>query len=688
MSSNRLCSKPGRRAFGRFWPVLAAVLLGAGSARAEEATSLDEVVVFGRAEKQIGSSVAASEGTVAGADLSVRPLLRVAELLEAVPGLIAAQHSGSGKANQYFLRGFNLDHGTDFTAYVDDMPWNLRTHGHGQGYLDVNGLIPEVVRRIDYRKGPYRADVGDFAMAGASFIHTIDSLPQPFMTVEGGEYGWLRAAGGGSVALGSGTLTTIGQLKTYDGPWQLPENLQHESLWSKYTQPTDLGTLKISLSGYHASWHPTEQIPDASVGTSACADVYCDLSPSARGRNWRWITTASLQGTDWRATLYAQYYQWRMSSDPTYDYQIDQFDRRRTLGARYERNFVDSDTMQLKVGTELRYDHIGNVGVNHTDNGSFVSNISNNRVDESSVALYSEAIWKPIDPLRLMAGLRGDLYDFDVGTRSDAPDNAVGHKDDQRISPKLGLAYRLSHQFEMYGNWGQGFHSNDARGVLNRQQPIDGLAKGTGYESGLRFETHDLTLSAAYWWLNLSSELIFVGDSNSVEPRGGSRRHGYELVGFWRPLDWLGIDAVYTASHARYDTVQEDPDYDPISAPTLAGHNIEGAIESAGELGVSAIKGSWELSGRLRYLGPYPLVPSDTKRAGAETVLNLRGAYKRGHYTLYAELLNALDHHGKDIEYYYQTYIPGVSALGTEQATTLSRADEPRTVRAGIRYGF
>src|SRR5258706_1511042 len=155
-------------------------------AKAEE---LQEIVVFGRAEQLIGKAAAASEGTVGGADLSVRPMLRVAELLEAVPGLIAAQHSGSGKANQYFLRGFNLDHGTDFTNYVDGVPWNLRTHGHGQGYLDVNGLIPEVVERIDYRKGPYRADVGDFSLAGASFLTTDARLYAPLVSAELGPYG-------------------------------------------------------------------------------------------------------------------------------------------------------------------------------------------------------------------------------------------------------------------------------------------------------------------------------------------------------------------------------------------------------------------------------------------------------------------------------------------------------------------
>src|SRR5882757_2525933 len=307
-------------------------------------SNLDEVVVFGRGEELIGKAAAASEGAVGGADLSVRPLLRVAELLEAVPGLIAAQHSGSGKANQYFLRGFNLDHGTDFTSYVDDVPWNLRTHGHGQGYLDVNGLIPEVVDRIDYRKGPYRADIGDFSMAGAAFMSTINSLARPFVALETGGYGWGRVAGGGTTSLGEGSLTLLGQWKTYDGPWQLKENLQHESMWGKYSQPTDFGTLNISVSGYHATWHPTEQIPESAIGTPACATVYCDLDPTALGETTRWIGTVNLVSDGWRATVYAQYYDWRMSSDPTYDFQIGQFDRRWTAGGRYERQVVKADT--------------------------------------------------------------------------------------------------------------------------------------------------------------------------------------------------------------------------------------------------------------------------------------------------------------------------------------------------------
>jgi len=676
--------------------VAAALSLCATQAMAATSSSdqdheMDEVVVFGRGEKQIGVAAASSEGVVAGADLSVRPMLRVAELLEAVPGMIAAQHSGSGKANQYFLRGFQLDHGTDFTTYIDGMPWNLRTHGHGQGYLDVNGLIPEVVDRIEYRKGPYRADIGDFALAGASFMSTIERLKQPFLAVEGGEYGWGRVAGGGTTVLGPGELTAIGQWKTYDGPWQLKENLQHYSMWSKYAQPTSLGMLELTLSGYRATWLPTEQAPEASVGTAACADVFCALDESAFGKTLRWIGTAKLQSENWSASAYAQRYDWHMLSDPTYDYQINQFDRRWTVGGRYQNRLLRSERMDVNVGAEVRYDQIRKVGLDHTDAGLFEENIIDNSAHEGSIALYSEATWKPVTQLRLTAGLRADAYNFHVGVNAGAgPDTVNGHASDQRVSPKLGAAYTLTDNIELYANWGQGFHSNDARGVVNEATPVPGLVKGEGYEGGARFEAGGFNITATYWWLDLASELIFVGDANAVEPKTGAKRRGYELVAFWRPIPWLGLDAVYTHSHARYKAVQEDPDFDAgdPQLSQLSGRFVEGGVESAGEFGASAVKGRWEVSTRLRYLGPYPLVPSDTKRADSELMVNLRVAYKPGNFTVYGELLNVFDADGKDIEYYYPSFIPGVSAPGTEQATRMSRAEEPRTLRLGVKYSF
>ena len=649
---------------------------------AQPPDGLEEIVVFGRSLQLVGTAEAASEGTVAGADLLVRPMLRVAELLEAVPGMVAVQHSGSGKANQYFLRGFNLDHGTDFTTYVDGMPLNLRSHGHGQGYLDINGLLPETVARIDYRKGPYRADTGDFAMAGASFITTIDQLDAPFTALETGEEGWLRLAGGGTIELDDdATLTGLIEHKNYDGPWEQNEGLEHTSFWGKYRRPTDFGTMAVTFAGYDGNWHPTEQIPERAIGTSVCADAFCALDPTADGDTERFIAGVQLDGDVWRASAYAQHYDWFMQANPTYDAQINQFDKRWTTGGRYERTVHESDKVTVSVGGELRYDDIGNVGLDEFDGGEFVANISQNAIQETSLGAFIEANFAATDRLRFLTGVRADYYDFDVTAKSAG--SFEGTATDSRASPKIGVAYALTNNVEIYGNWGEGFHSNDARGVVNPVEPVAGMAPGTGYETGARFELGAVKLTSSYWWLNLDSELIFVGDSNSVEPRGGSRREGYELTAFWQPVDWLGIDAVYTGSRARY-------------VDNVEGPRIEGSLEHAGQLGFSAIKNRWEASLRVRYMGEYALVPDNSQRAEAETSIGVRGAYKLGKATVYAELLNLLDEAGKDIAYWYPAYVegldpPGLTSEDIDCSVTncrMSRAEEPRTLRVGVKFEF
>jgi outer membrane receptor protein involved in Fe transport len=635
---------------------------------------LQEVIVYGRGERLIGVASAASEGTVGGADLGVRPLLRVAELLEVVPGLIAAQHSGSGKANQYFLRGFNLDHGTDFAAYIDDVPMNLRTHGHGQGYLDVNGLIPELVDRIDFRKGPYRADIGDNALAGAAFLSTVPRFARPFVSFETGQYGWLRAAGGGTMDAGPGELTLIGQWKAYDGPWQLPEDLKHISAFAKYSQPTGFGGMEASLSSYNATWDPTEQIPERAIGTAICPDEFCALDTSATGATMRHIATVRLFGDDWRATVYSQFYNWNMYSDSTYDYQIRQWDRRFIHGARGQKTFKFTDSLELTTGAEGRYDDISRVQVDHTDQRVFVDYVAAHRAHELSLAGFAEANWRATDTLRVMAGLRGDHFDFD--TTATQPGFLGGRKTDNTVSPKLAVAWQATDTIEAYANWGRGFHSNDSRGVTASIPPVPGLVTGKGQEVGGRYQRGPFSLTATYWWLEVGSELKFVGDSNSVEPGPASRRRGYELVSFWRPIPEVAIDATWTHSRARF--------YGPQAVPGET--HIAAAIESAGELGVSLIKGPWEFSGRLRHLGPYPLVEDNSLRAEAENVVNIRAAWKQGSWMLYGELLNVLDGKGKDIVYYYEAYLPAIDATPTEGR--MSRTEEPRTLRFGLRYSF
>jgi outer membrane receptor protein involved in Fe transport len=655
---------------------------GPAGEAAQPDEGLEEIIVFGRSLQLVGRAEAATEGTVAGADLLVRPMLRVAELLEAVPGMVAVQHSGSGKANQYFLRGFNLDHGTDFTTYVDGMPLNLRSHGHGQGYLDINGLLPEVIDRIDYRKGPYRADLGDFAMAGAAMITTIDRLDAPFFAFEGGENGWGRLAAGGTKDLDDdATLTGLAEMKTYDGPWQQPEDLEHLSVWGKYRRPTDFGTLGLTLSAYDAHWRPTEQIPERAIGTSVCADAFCTLDPTAQGDTKRWMFGAQLDGDVWSGSVYAQYYDWYMQSNPTYDAQINQFDKRATLGGRYERTVAETGAVEVNVGTEFRSDDVSNVGVDRNEAGAFVANIAQNSLQETSLGVFTELSWAATENLRVLAGLRGDAYNFDVTAKT--PGSAEGGVNDSRVSPKVGLAYAVTDDVELYSNWGKGFHSNDARGVVNPVDPIAGLSPGEGYELGARFEVGALTITTAYWWLDLDSELIFVGDSNAVEPRGGSERDGYELTMFWRPVEWLGIDAVYTGSEARY---VDNPD----------GVYVEGAIENAGQIGFSAVKDNWEASLRLRYLGEYALTADNAQRAESQTSVNLRGAYTVGRATWYAELLNLFDEDGKDITYWYEAYVDGLDPPGLTSEDIdcdvtncrVSRAEEPRTARVGVKFKF
>ena len=650
------------------------------------------VIVFGRGTQLLGAADAASEGSVAGADLLVRPMLKTAELLEAVPGMVAVQHSGSGKANQYFLRGFNLDHGTDFTTYVDGMPLNLRSHGHGQGYLDVNGLLPESVDRIDYRKGTYRADVGDFSVAAASFITTIDRFDESFLAIEGGEYSWQRLAGGGTLDLDNGAWTVLGEIKSYDGPWQLDEGLEHASIWTKYLMPTDFGELALTLSGYEGDWHPTEQIPERVIGSSVCPDVFCSLDSTADGNTSRWIGTATLTGSDWNASAYIQSYDWFMQSNPTYEAQLNQFDKRTTIGGRYDSSIIAEMNFELDWGVEFRHDDIGPVGLDAYDAGQFVQNISDNDITETSYSAYAEATFIPTDSLRILAGLRAEYYDFEAtanqpGTiTAGSPGTISGSDTDSRVSPKVSLAYTINNNLELYGNWGKGFHSNDARGVVNSADPIPGLSPAEGYEAGARVDIGNFKFTATRWWLEQDSELIFVGDSNSVEPKGASKRDGYEFTMFWQPTDWLGVDAVFTDNRARF---VNNPD----------GRFVDGAVENAGQFGVAATRNNWEASMRIRYLGPYALTPDNLQRASGTTSVSFRGAYSFDRVQLYAELINALDDDGKDIVYLYEAFIEGYDDVVNGAASIddidcdvldcrMSRSREPRTLRVGLKYRF
>ena len=641
---------------------------------------MPEIIVYGRGEKRIGIAGAASEGGVAGADIDIRPLSRPGELLESTPGLIATQHSGGGKANQYFLRGFNLDHGTDFALYIDDMPMNFRTHGHGQGYLDVNGLIPEIVQRVDYRKGPYRADTGDFGFVGSSFITTRDTM-EPFVLAEVGMYDYYRAVAGGSVKLGTGDLLVAGQAKFNDGPWELPEAYKGYSAFTKYSAALGTGDFQASFNGFWASWDPTEQIPERTVGT-LIKNRYGSLDKTLTGRTERESLTVGYSDEAWKLTAWLQHYDWSLLNnftffldDPVNGDQRRQYDKLWGYGGRIERTFTLNDTLSLRTGTELRADDIGTVGLDHTITGQYDFTYSAFAVQETSAGLYAEAIWRPANGLMVIGGGRGDFYRFK--TTPLAAGAWGGTVKASLLAPKIGLNYEVVPGVALYANYGQGFHSNDARGVTNPVSPAPGLVKGNFKEAGGRFERHGLIVTGVYWWSYIASELIYVGDSGAVEPSDPGRRRGYEVTAFWKPNSWLALDGVWTGTHSRYAGVPADQAYVP------------GALERSGELGISALFPEWNAALRVRYLGPHPLTTDNSVRGQPTTLINLRAAWTphRGKsWEVYAELLNALNSKSDDIDYYYATRFPGEPAAGVEDRN--SRIVEPRQVRVGVKKTF
>ncbi|MFB0612377.1 TonB-dependent receptor [Aurantiacibacter poecillastricola] len=643
------------------------------------------IYVYGRGERRIGVAGAASEGGVAGADIEIRPLLRPGELLEATPGLIATQHSGGGKANQFFLRGFNLDHGTDYSVYIDDFPVNFRTHGHGQGYLDVNGLIPETVARVDYRKGPYRVDAGDFSLVGSSQITTHDRL-RPFASAEIGSFGYRRLAAGGSAALGSGEVLVAGQAKFNDGPWELPEDFEGYSAFLKFTQPLGGGDLSLSYSLFDANWAPTEQIPERAVGSDICEDRFCSIDPTLRGDTQRHVLTAGYLSDGWRVTAYAQNYDWDLLSnftyfleDPVNGDQLRQYADLWTFGGRIEHTAQVTDRLSLRVGAEGRYDDIGEVGFDETIAGATEFTVGAFSVDEASLGLYAEAIWRPIDRLMVIGGLRGDWYRFETeALRGDL--SWSGEKSDGTFASKVGVNYEVADGIAIYANYGEGFHSNDARGVTNPVDPVPGLVAGHFEELGVRFERGGLILTGVYWWSSIDSELIYVGDAGTVEPNDGSERHGYELTAFYKPNNWLALDAVWTDTTSRYVDVAPGQD------------RIPGALDTAGEVGASAAFPEWNAAARLRYLGPHPLVEDNSVRGDSTTLVNARIAWTPQDIALldgwavHAELLNVFDSKDDDIDYFYATRLPGEPLGGVEGVN--SRIVEPRQLRVGLTRQF
>ncbi len=671
---------------------------------------LPEVVVRGRPEDQLGAALTASEGTVGAEDLEDLPLLRPGELVEAVPGMVVTQHSGDGKANQYFLRGFNLDHGTDFAFSVDGVPVNLPTHAHGQGYSDLNFLIPELVDAIDFKKGPFFAEVGDFSGAGAANIHLVNRLPEGIATLQVGAFGYARVLLADSHEIGPGTLLYALAYDHEDGPWELQERSNRTSglLRYRWGHGPDSYRLTGSLS-WAPQWRSSDQVAERAIDQGLIGR-FGTIDPTDGGNTGRGALsfdwTRSDGDTTTKLLLYGFLYRLNLWSNFTYALddpanldQFEQIDRRLVTGGELTRTWQRTwwgKRVENTIGLQVRNDFIPDSGLDHTAARELVQVALHDRVEEVSGGLHVRNQIRWARWFKTEVGLRGDLFAIHVD--SDTAANS-GNRAAGILSPKATLVLGPWSQTELYLDVGAGFHSNDARGVtvrvdpmtLEAQRGVPLLVRIKGAEVGARTAiVPGLISTLSLWFLQSDSELTFAGDSGDTEANGSSRRYGIEWANFYRPAPWLTLSADLAFTHARYLEPQG-------AADGQSGLFIANAIPLVVS-GAAAIETPSGVFGgvRLRHFGSQPITEDDSQRQAASTIVNLRVGHRFGRYEVSADALNLFDAKSADVAYFYRSRLPGTLTaahnLGSEPAAGVNDVHlhpaEPFQLRGSLTAHF
>jgi outer membrane receptor protein involved in Fe transport len=516
------------------------------------------------------SFTAASSSSVRDRDFMLRPHPRPVDILQVVPGLYTNQHAGGGKANQYFLRGFDADHGTDVALFVDGVPVNMVSHGHGQGYADLNWLIPELIERVEVNKGPYSAQYGDFATAGAINMVTRRNFEKSQVTLAGGSFETWRGLLIATPDVEGWDPVIAGQVYGTNGPFDNPEKLQRYSVFAQVTRPlSERSSLSLALTSYGSGWNASGQIPLREVEAGRLSR-FGEIDPTEGGNSqrhslygtWRTLT----ENGEARLMAYAVRYELGLfsnftffSRDPDNGDMIEQSDERTLAGLqasyRFRREWRDM-AFETTFGAQLRTDLIDNSLFNDRQRVRLTP-VVDASVREGSFGLYAQEDITFTPWLRAVLGLRGDLFGFGVDDHLEDPGTqearTSGSRQAARLSPKASLVFGAIPNTELYLNAGAGFHSNDARGVVRQQDPVTPLTQARGYELGARTRLFDaLDLAGSLFLLDLDSELVWVGDEGTTEARSPTRRQGLEAEARLRILPWLFADADLTLSRANF----------------------------------------------------------------------------------------------------------------------------------------
>lgn len=664
----------------------AALAVAHSPASAQRAVALPEISVS--AETQAGPSAeaspssgevlrqpnnSASEERVSGDRINSMPVSRPGEALEITPGLVVTQHSGEGKANQYFLRGFNLDHGTDLAITVDGMPVNMRTHGHGQGYADINFLIPELISSMLIRKGPYFADLGDFSSAGALDIDYAREFQKNFVGATFGSFGYQRGLAIGSMPLWAGTVLSALEVNRYNGPWDEPDNVRKISGVLRYSQGTVSDGFTLTGMAYSNAWTSTDQVAQRAIDEGRIGR-FGTLDPTDGGKSERYSLSSrwsqSTANTQSKVEAYVinssmtlfnnfTYY----LDDPVNGDQFRQTDRRTLIGLNAShliRSRLGNFDNEHLIGFQTRYDDI-HLSLAKTAQRTTLSTVRDDHVKEGSIGIYGQNTTRWTDWFRTIVGLRGDFFQAKVN--GDMPENSGGVSAGIG-SPKAGIVFGPFAKTEIFLNAGTGLHSNDARGSTITVDPVDKvtplqrsplLVRSRGAEVGVKTNAiQGLESAVALFVLDFNSELLFVGDAGTTEASRPSRRVGIEWTNRYAVTPWFSLDLDLAFTRARF--TDDDP----------AGNFIPGAPDAVVTGGLAfGRETGWYGSAKVRYFGPRPLVEDDSVRSMSGTIVNARLGYKfENGVRIQLDAFNLFDTKANQIEYYYTSRLPGEPLAG------------------------
>jgi len=651
-------------------------------ARAEPAASADtgvlqDIVVTAERLKLIGIATTASEGVVVNDELALAPAYRPGQLLESVPGLDVTSHSGEGKANQYLMRGYNLDHGTDLAIYVDDMPVNEPTHAHGQGYADVNFLIPELATNIRYSKGTYYASEGDFASVGAVHLNYVNSLDDQ-IALTAGTLGFQRLFTAASQSVGEGSLLGALDLQHYDGPWSNPDDQRKIDAVLRYSGGDDYHGFSVTGMFYHGLWNSTTDQPVRAI-VRRLVGRFGSLDPSDGGQAQRASVSArfftGIGGGQLAANGYVinnQLTLWNnfthFLTDPVNGDQEDQHEDRITVGGGA--NFTRSDEIaglrnEWLAGVSTRFDFNDVSRVPTLNRVTLPASadprdvFEQDRVHLSDVAVYAQATTHWRSWLRSVVGLREDsIQGGDRGTNA-------GRASASLFQPKASLIVTPSATTEFYLSAGRGFHSDDLRGV--NQAAIAGaagaplIARQDGEEIGVRQVVgRRLAITMALFSLDAQSETTYDPDAGQDSAGPASRRRGFELNVTYQAAAWLELYGSYSADHARFKTPFDD-------GTGHVGQYLPNAPSATGSFAAYVKNlGAWSGGLQYRYLGAYPLSSDGAVRGSGYGEWNgdIRYGFRDG-WQLALGVYNITNKRANAAEFWYVDRLPGEPTGGT-----------------------